>query len=381
MKRILIISVMVLLVQAINAQNKITGKISDQDNKPLIGATIFIPDMNKGTVSDQNGNYEIINLPNGRIKIQYSFIGFTNQIESIQLRGESIVMNVVLKQTPIDAEEIVISGGYSSTQHDNAVKIEVLKLNPMTIKNTPNFMEVLTQVPGVEMISKGSGVSKPVIRGLSMNDILVLNNGVRFENYQYSSHHPLGIDEFGISDVEIIKGPASLLYGSDAIGGVINFIKEKPAPVNTIAGDYNLQLFSNTLGMTNNFGIKGASKKFYGGIRVGQKTNADFLQGGGDYVPNSRFNEMSVKANVGFTDKAGTFKLFYDFNNQKLGLVEEEAIEQIIKRGRTNSIFYQQLNTHLLSSQNKLYLGKWKLDLSAAYQSTELIHFGEEERI
>ena len=230
----------------------------------------------------------------------------------------------------------MVSGVYNSTQHDNAVKIDVLKLDPHTIKTTPNFSEVLTQVPGVDMISKGSGVSKPVIRGLSMNDILVLNNGVRFENYQYSSHHPLGIDEFGIEDVEIIKGPASLLYGSDAIGGVINFIKEKPAPVGTIIGDYNLQLFSNTLGMTNNFGIKGASKKFFGGIRVGQKTNADFLQGGGAFVPNSRFNEISVKANTGFTDKIGTFKLFYDFNNQKLGLVEDEAIEEITSRGREN---------------------------------------------
>jgi len=227
------------------------------------------------------------------------------------------------------------------------------------------------------MISKGSGVSKPVIRGLSMNDILVLNNGVRFENYQYSDHHPLGIDEFGIEDVEIIKGPASLLYGSDAIGGVINFIKEKPAPVDSIIGDYNMQLFSNTLGMSNNLGIKGASKKFFGGIRVGQKTNADFLQGGGAFAPNSRFNEMSIKTNTGYTDKIGTFKLFYDFNNQKLGLVEDEAIEEITERGRENNIWYEELNTHLLSSQNKLYLGKFKLDVNSAYQNTELIHFGE----
>ena len=227
------------------------------------------------------------------------------------------------------------------------------------------------------MISKGSGVSKPVIRGLSMNDILVLNNGVRFENYQYSSHHPLGIDEFGIDHVEIIKGPASLLYGSDAIGGVINFIKEKPAPIGSIMGDYNLHLYSNTLGMTNNFGIKGASRKFFGGLRVGQKTNSDFLQGGGAFVPNSRFNEMSMKANAGFTDKVGTFKLFYDFNNQKLGLVEDEAIEAITKRGRENKIWFQELNTHLLSSQNKLYLGPFKLDINSGFQNTELIHFGD----
>jgi iron complex outermembrane receptor protein len=129
--------------------------------------------------------------------------------------------------------------------------------------------------------------------------------------------------------------------------------------------------------MTNNLGIKGASKKFFGGIRIGQKTNSDFLQGGGAYVPNSRFNEMSVKANTGYTDKVGTFKLFYDFNNQKLGLVEDEAIEAISKRERENNIWYQELNTHLLSSQNKLYLGKFKLDINSAFQNTELVHFGD----
>ncbi|MCX6252970.1 MAG: TonB-dependent receptor [Bacteroidia bacterium] len=377
MKRILIVCVLIIFYHSSNAQNKIVGKITDQNNLPLPGATIFISDMNKGTISDKNGHYQLINIPNGKNRIQFSFVGFANRIETVELNGESIELNILLKQTAVEADEVVVSGVYNSTQHDNAVKIDVLKLDPHTVKITPNFSEVLTQVPGVDMISKGSGVSKPVIRGLSMNDILVLNNGVRFENYQYSSHHPLGIDEFGISDVEIIKGPASLLYGSDAIGGVINFIKEKPAPVGSIIGDYNLQLFSNTLGMTNNFGIKGASKKFFGGVRAGQKTNADFLQGGGTFVPNSRFNEISVKANTGYTDKIGTFKLFYDFNNQKLGLVEDEAIDEIAKRGRENNIWYQELNTHLLSSQNKLYLGKFNLDANSAYQNTELIHYGD----
>ena len=377
MKRLLMLCAVIIFYHSLSAQNKIIGKITDQNNLPLPGAAVFISDLNKGTISDSNGNYKLSDLPDGKIRIQFSFIGYANHIETVELNGAGLELVIQLEQTAVEADEVVISGVYNSTQHDNAVKIDVLKLDPHTIKTTPNFSEVLTQVSGVDMISKGSGVAKPVIRGLSMNDILVLNNGVRFENYQYSSHHPLGIDEFGIEDVEIIKGPASLLYGSDAIGGVINFIKEKPAPVGTVVGDYNLQLFSNTLGMTNNFGLKGASKKFFGGIRVGQKTNADFLQGGGAFVPNSRFNEKSVKLNTGFTDRFGTFKIFYDFNNQKLGLVEDEAIEEITERGRENSIWYQEFNTHLLSSQNKVYMGKFKLDINSAYQNTELIHYGE----
>jgi iron complex outermembrane recepter protein len=359
------------------AQNKISGIITDSDHLPLPGASVFIPEMNKGTVSDQNGNYELMDLPNGKVKIQFSFVGCTNRVETVVLSGKAVELNILLKETPIEADEIVVTGGYNSTQHDNAVKIDVLKMNPAAIQSTPNFTEVLTKVPGVDMISKGSGVSKPVIRGLSMNDILVLNNGVRYENYQYSSHHPLGIDEFGIENIDIIKGPASLLYGSDAIGGVINFIKEKPAQAGDLIGDYNLQLFSNTLGMINNLGIRGSSGKISAGIRLGQKTNSDFLQSGGAFAPNSRFNEWSAKANAGFTDKVGTFNLYYDYNNEKLGMVEQEAIDQVTERGRKNQIWYQELNTHLVSSQNKFYLGRFKLDANASYQNTELAHIAE----
>lgn len=360
-----------------NAQYSIKGTITDQNNLPLSGATVFLPELNKGTVSDSKGQYQLANLPKGKATFQYSYLGFANKIETIIIDETNIELNITLIQTTIETEEIVITGGFNSSQHENAVKIDVLKLTPQTLKSSPNFAALLTKVSGVDMISKGSGVSKPVIRGLSMNDILVLNNGVRFENYQYSSHHPLGIDEFGNEEVEIIKGPASLLYGSDAIGGVINFIKEKPAPVETIIGDYNLQLFSNSLGMTNNLGIKGSSKSLFWGFRVGQKTNSDYLYGGGKFVPNSRFNEYSVKTNVGFSGKVGTFKLFYDYNKQNLGLVEDEPIQEITRRGRQNEIFYQRLNTHLLSSQNKIYWGKIKLEVNSAYQNTELIHFGE----
>lgn len=277
----------------------------------------------------------------------------------------------------IETDEVVVSGGFPATQHENAVKIEVLKLDTLRHHSTSNFTELLTRIPGVDMISKGSGVSKPVIRGLSMNDILVLSNGVRYENYQYSSHHPLGIGDEGIEQVEVIKGPASLLYGSDAIGGVINFIKEKPAPQNTVMGDYALNLFSNSLGMSNNLGIKGASEHLFGGIRVGQQSTADYLMGGGDFVPNSRTREQSVNATAGYTGTPGTFNLYYDYSKQQLGLVEDEPVDLITERGRNCSIFYQQLNTHLISSRNKVNAGTMKLDINGAYQQTELTHMGD----
>ena len=367
---------MILSHQLIYAQNKISGIVTDQDDHPLPGATIFVSDMNKGTISDKYGKYILSDLPDGKIRIVFSFIGYANQIETVELNGKNSELNAKLKQTAVEADEVVISGVYNATQHDNAVKIDVLKLDPHTIKTTPNFAEVLIKVPGIDMISKGSGVAKPVIRGLSMNDILILNNGVRFENYQYSDHHPLGIDEFGVENVEIIKGPASLMYGSDAIGGVINFIKEKPAPVGTVTGDYNLQLFSNSLGMTNNLGIKGSSKNFYAGIRFGNKTNADYLQGGGDFVPNTRFKGTSINASTGFTNSNMALNLYYDYSTDKIGLAEPDAIDYVKEqgRGRNPEVYYMLLGNHLLSTRNKFFINKFKLEVNSAYQKSGLMH-------
>ena len=377
MKNILIFVIVSITAISTFAQNTIRGLITDQQGTPLTGCNIYVSDQNWGTVSDNHGRYFLKDLPNGKIKIQYSFIGFNNRLMTVIMNNTPVELNVTLIQESIETEGVVVIGGYKSTQHENAVKIDFIGSGQIMAAGTNNFAEALTTIAGVDMISKGSGISKPVIRGLAMNDILVLNNGVRFENYQYSSHHPMGIDEFGIESVEVIKGPASLLYGSDAIGGVIDFVKEKPAPIGTINGDYNFQLYSNSLGATSNLGLKGSNKNFFWGIRGGGKTNADYLQGGGDFVPNSRFNEWSVKGNAGLTGKLGTFKLFYDVNEHNIGIVEPDVIPLIIERGRKANIWYQTFNNKLLSSQNNLYLGRYKVEINAAFQNTNLLHYDE----
>lgn len=369
MKKIVLIFFVLFLFIKVNAQNQIKGKVTDINNEPLIGASVSLPELNKGTITNQAGEYLISNIPNGKIKIQFSFVGYNTEMKTINITQPENKVDVLLTTAIIQSQEVVITGGYVSSQHENAVKIDVLKSKDIALSGTPNFMESLTKVPGVDMIAKGQGISKPVIRGLSMNDVLVMNNGVRIENYQFSENHPLGVDDNDVERVEIIKGPISLLYGSDAIGGVINFIKEKPAPVGEILGDYQMQLHSNTLGMNNSIGLKGASKKIFGGFRFGNKTHADYLQGGGNYVPNSRFNEMTFNANMGYTGKIGTLKLIYDYFKQDLGMTVPAIKPLITEQGRKNEIWFQDLKHQLLSSQNTLYLGKFKWDINVAYQN------------
>ncbi len=103
----------------------------------------------------------------------------------------------------------------------------------------------MAEIPGVDLISKGPGIGTPVIRGLSMSNILFLNKCVPLQNYQFSANHPYLVDEYGVDRIEVIKGPASLIYGSGAVGGVINLIEEPVSPEGKIMGDAKLKYFRN----------------------------------------------------------------------------------------------------------------------------------------
>lgn len=197
----------------------------------------------------------------------------------------------------------------------------------------------------------------------------MLNDGVKLENFQFSENHPFIIDEFGADRIEIIKGPASLLYGSDAVGGVINLIPEKPAPIGKIKADINSRFHSNTLGNQTDIGVKGSSRNWSWGIRGGIRVHQDYLDGDNKQVKNTRFNEQSLKARIAYRNTFGNYNLSYQYNRPKLGMSVQKAASLIDDNNWLNDIWYQDLTNHLVSFKNKLYWEKLKFDINAAYQA------------
>ncbi len=370
--KVLLIFFSVFLLFKANAQNSINGKVIDaQTDEVLPGVNIVLPELTIGTFTNANGNYKIKNLPKGNFLLRFSYIGYETVVKKISLIGKPLTINITMKPLVVQGEEVVVTGSFTETQHENTIKIDALNAKTIAAVSGPSFMNALTTVPGVTMVAKGPGVATPVIRGLSTSNILLLNNGIPLENFQFSEDHPYMIDQSGVGHVEIIKGPASLIYGSGAVGGVINVLPEPVAIKGTITGEAHLKYFGNTIGTYSSLGLKGNNNGFVWGVHSAINSNKDYVQGNGQTVPNSRFNRNSIKANMGMIKQWGIFRVFYEYNRAKLGMAVPPAFPLVLENSRKNKVWYQNLTSNMLTSDNKVFLGKTKLDLLLSYQQNE----------
>ncbi len=367
--RLFSILFIVLFSVSISAQNSLSGKITDHNTgETLIGVNVYFPELLKGSVSDKDGKYFINNIPKGKQIIRVSYIGYETINKKFEIDDKSIIIDFEMDFLVIAGEEIVISGNFTSTQHNNTVTISTLNSRQIEQSGSPTLMESIASTPGVDIISKGPGIGSPIIRGLSLSNILFLNNGIPLNNYQFSENHPYMIDEFGVKRVEIIKGPASLIYGSGAVAGVINVIDEEPAYQEEIEGAVGFKYFGNTEGLNGNLNIKGRSGNFFWGVNGGASSFKDYRQGNGEIVPNSRFNKKSFKVNLGLIGKKAIYKLIYQYGKDELGLAVKPAFALAKENERKNEVWFQDLTDHLLISQNKFFFGDFRMDLILAYQ-------------
>ena len=370
LKILFIIPIIIILVLKTSySQNTISGIVYDSESKDaLIGTNIYIPDLHRGSVTDNSGKFIIENIASGRFDMFVSYMGYRNQIVKIQTDTVTSEIIIFMEPESFQSQEIIVSGSKFSLQHENAIEVKCIKLSSLNHSST-NFIEQIAEVPGVDIISKGAGIAKPVIRGLSNTNILFIANGIRMENFQFSENHPFMVDEFGIERIEVIKGPASLLYGSDAVGGVIFAVRENPPHGNKFAGDYSLQYHDNSKGLHSSIGLQGSYNNFHVGIRASLKSHQDYTDGNNAQVSNTRFNQKSIKSVLGYSHKKGNFDIYYDYIEMQLGMCVPPSISLISENNRENKVWYQDLSNHVLSVKNKLFFGNLKLDINAAFQS------------
>ena len=365
MKNILMIVILLMTTTMLTGQIKITGKIIDALTKETLpGVNIYLPELKKGVVANNEGIYELKLSRKGVYKLQISFVGYDIILKTIEVDEDTIELNFELHHAVIETKEFVVSSVYHSSQDENPV--EVLQFDSKKIQQSSEstLMSSLTNVAGVNMISTGTNIGKPVIRGLSFNRILIYSEGVPIDNQQFGDEHGLGLSEIGIDKVEIIKGPSSLLYGADAMGGVLHFVEERPANINTIVGDFGTKYFSNTNGYSTNLGVKGTKENFRFKLRGGFSSHGDYQQGNGERVTNTRYTESAFKAGIGLMKNWWSGEVNYSFLQSSIGIPEEIGVQN------TSRILlepFQVITNHIVSSQNTFYIKESHIKLNVGY--------------
>lgn len=348
----------------IYSQNTLTGTVKEyQTELPINYASVYFPQLEKGATTNEEGIFIINDLPKGTYKFIISLIGYSSYSENITI-GNSNNIEVTLSPSAIEIEEIILSTPFHKLQSENVMKVERLSIASLKTKGIVTLSEGLSNIAGVASISTGTGIGKPVIRGLNSNRVLVYTQGVRLENQQFGGEHGLGVNQAGIESIEVIKGPASLLYGSDALGGVLYLNPEKFANQNKTEGDINLDYFSNTLGYATNAGLRSSGDNFKFLIRGAYTSHTDYETGNGVSVTNSRFNEYDLKTGFGYQKNKFKTEVRYNFNKSELGIPEEIGVQNN-KRELLDP--YQIIDNHILSSKTNLFFDKSSLEITLGY--------------
>lgn len=365
MKKYILSMICILTYISVNSQNSLTGKITNnEDQEALEQVSIYFPQLEKGSISDRNGNYIINTLPLGTYNIVASYIGFQTFSGSITIKKGNNTLDISMLPSAIEMEEVIVSTPFHKLERENVMKVEYAKLSSLKSQGAPTLVQGIGTIPGVDVVSTGVGIGKPVIRGLTSNRVLVYTQGIRLENQQFGAEHGLGVNEAGIESVEVIKGPASLLYGSDAMGGVLYLNPEKFAISNSTEGDINFNYNTNTQGISSGAGIRSSGDKFKYLLRLATVNHIDYSGGDRKRVTNSRFNEKDLKMGLGYQATSLKSEIRYNYNRSNLGIPESVGLQTT---SRTPDLPYQKIDNHILSSNTKIFFNKSNLDITLGY--------------
>lgn len=255
-------------------------------------------------------------------------------------------------------------------------------VSPKQLHNTigTNLVDAVGHLPGLSQISTGAGISKPVIRGLGYNRVVVVDQGIRQEGQQWGDEHGLEVDEEGVHSVEVLKGPASLMYGSDAIAGVMILHPEHPLEEGTMQVKVGSQYQTNNGLYDYRVGFAGNTKGFVWNWHFLDKAAHCYKNKVDGYVPGSFFKERDIQGMLGINRGWGHSWLRFSRVSFTPGITEGELVGTDFD-GKSYSIVspFQKVLHYKAISDNAWYFGDGTLKAVIGYQQNYRREFEEEE--
>jgi len=351
--------------------------------QPIPYALIYVVDLSSGAVADSSGNFKIQNFPTSVVTLKISALGYETETVLVTYQP-GISQMIFLNEMHIHLDEVVVSTPFGSLQNESVTNVESKRLSELNRIPSTTLGEALATIPGVYISSVGLGIGKPVIRGLSGTRVVTYLNGLRIENQQWGDDHGMGITDIGIESVEVIKGPASLLYGSDALGGVMYFVNHPYAKLNRFEGYFQTRFESNTFGTSNELGLKWNTNGFKFNLFAGQTIHADFQLPNGNRVLDSRFSTTTLKGSVGYNKKRWVGNLHYSFLQSVVGIPgdsdEDSVYTELFYTNKIDwkkTLPYQFITNHYFSFENKFFFSKSQLEIIVGNTNNRLREFEE----
>lgn len=390
------IAVLICIGIVTNAQQRsiLIGSVTDTAGSPLPGASVAIHNTKSFAVSGVDGSFRTAPVPPGRYLVEVSYAGFESIIETIDING-SVTRLFVMQPSVTEEQNVIITGVSTATRiRQSPQPVELIKKGALLQSAESNIIEKLTRVPGVSALTTGPAIAKPFIRGLGYNRILTINDGVRQEGQQWGDEHGIEIDDYNVQKVEILKGPASLMYGSDALAGVINIQSLVPAPDGTIRVNAITEYQTNNRLRGGYINVAGSKNGFSFNAYGSHKEAADYKNKYDGYVFNSKFNNTNVGGMIGYGGTWGHSYLSVTSFSQKIGMVEGERDESgnFLKaepggdetvpgnsdfRSVSPFVPYQDVNHLKLTSDNTIKAGNADIDLNIAWQNNKRKELGD----
>ena len=243
--------------------------------------------------------------------------------------------------------------------------------------SSTNIIDAIAHQPGLAQITTGSGISKPVIRGLGFNRVTMVNDGIRQEGQQWGDEHGIEIDGQGVSSVEILKGPASLMYGSDAMAGVIIFHNDPTLPQGKMEANVSTGYQTNNGLIDYSLNFAGNKQSFMWNLRYSERMAYAYKNKYDGYVVNSQFHERALSGLLGTYRNWGKSQIIFSYYHLTPGIIEGEReangelalpYEGYNVKTYSKALPFQQIYHYKAVSENTLYMGEGNMKIILGYQ-------------
>ena len=286
----------------------------------------------------------------------------------------------------LNLNEITVTGVTGDTKLKHATA-PVSIVTPQILKATAatNIIDAISHQPGVSELTTGGSISKPIIRGLGYNRVVVMSEGVRQEGQQWGDEHGVEVDGSSVYSVEILKGPASLMYGSDAMAGVVILHAQPTLPEGEIHANVSTEYQTNNGLFNYNLSIAGNQKGFVWDAHYSDKMAHAYKNKYDGYVPGSQFRERAGRLMLGTNQSWGHSRLIWTAYHLTPSIVEGERDPETGElecnsddvKTYSKALPFQQVKHYKLVWDNSLNLSSGYLKAIIGYQQNRRQEFEE----